>query len=259
MTTGLLLHLSAPLQSWGGPQGGRVRDTRPHPTRSALTGLIAAAQGRARGSDLTDLDQLHYTVRVDRPGTRLMDFHTVGGGYPKDRTVVTADGGRRGEALIFEDGYLADAAFTVAVTGPAHLIDQAEAALRNPVFPPYLGRRACPPDTPVLITKTPHAQAALEHIPLHRPAPPGQLTVPVTFISERPPADTPSLPPTRKVQDVPLPGRRWTSRPLWETRRDLPAHLCVGRGTNYLNALTTYRTTSSNATTWPEPHRSPHP
>ncbi|WP_424892225.1 type I-E CRISPR-associated protein Cas5/CasD [Streptomyces sp. XH2] len=243
MTTGLLLHLSAPLQSWGGPQGGRVRDTHPHPTRSALTGLIAAAQGRPRGSDLTDLDQLHYTLRIDRPGRRIPDFHTVGGGYPKDRTVINANGGRRGEALLFDDWYLADAAFTVAVTGPTPLIDQAEAALRSPVYPPHLGRRACPPDTPVLITTTPTPEAALEQFPLHRDPDPHRDTVTITFISEHPPPGNPHLPPTRSIQDVPLPKRTWTSRHLWESRRTLPNSLCAGRSTTYLNALTHYRTT----------------
>ncbi|WP_406220621.1 type I-E CRISPR-associated protein Cas5/CasD [Streptomyces decoyicus] len=241
MSAGLLLHLSAPQQSWGGPQGGNVRDTHPHPTRSALRGLIAAAQGRARGSDMTDLDALTYTVRVDRQGRRLMDFHTIGGGYPEEHTVMTANGGRRGSALLFEDWYLNDAAFTVAVTGPAPLIAQSAAALRNPVYPPYLGRRSCPPDTPVLIAQTEDAEAALDHLPLHRTAPRGADTVEVTFLSEHAPAQKPTLPHTRKIQDAPLPGRAWTTRKVWETPRQLPAGLCAGRGTAYLNALAEYR------------------
>ncbi|GAA3085171.1 hypothetical protein GCM10020000_84610 [Streptomyces olivoverticillatus] len=101
-----------------------------------------------------------------------MDYHTVGGGYPEAQTVINAKGGRWGNALIFEDWYLADAAFTIAVTGPTHLLDQTETALRNPVYPPHLGRRACQPDTPLLLTTTPHAEAALEHLPLHRDPPP---------------------------------------------------------------------------------------
>ncbi|HEY8981542.1 MAG TPA: type I-E CRISPR-associated protein Cas5/CasD, partial [Streptomyces sp.] len=124
MTTGLLLHLSAVIQFWGGPQGGSTRTSHPHPTRSGLTGLIAAAQGRPRGSDMSDLDQLTYTIRIDRPGHRLVDFHTVGGGYPKHRTLPTANGTHRGNALIRHDWYLHDAAFTIAVTGPPALLQQ---------------------------------------------------------------------------------------------------------------------------------------
>ncbi|MEW1675349.1 type I-E CRISPR-associated protein Cas5/CasD [Streptomyces noursei] len=241
MTAGLLLHLSGQLHHWGGPQGGQVRDTHPHPTRSGLRGLIAAAYGRARDADLSDLDLLTYTIRIDRPGRRQMDFHTVGGGYPKELTVLNANGSRRGSALLFEDWYLNDAAFTVAVTGPNDLIAQTANALRTPVFPPYLGRRSCQPDTPVLIAQVDDAEAALDHAPLHRPAPRATDTVHVTFLSEHPPHDTPALPPTRHVQDSPLPNRAWTNRKIWETRRPLPSKLCAGQGTAYLHALTTFR------------------
>ncbi|WP_031057212.1 type I-E CRISPR-associated protein Cas5/CasD [Streptomyces sp. NRRL F-5702] len=239
MTSGFHLHLTGPLQSYGGPQGGRVRDTRPHPTRSALTGMIAAAQGRARGTDLTDLDALTYTIRVDRPGERLRDWHTIGGGYPKHQTVMTANGNRRGDALTYEDYFLTDAAFTVAVTGPTQLIDQAAAALARPVFPPHLGRRACPPALPVLIATSTDPITDLDRLPLHREQPhKDQPTVDILFIAEHPPADEPHRPPTRHINDAPLPGRRYASRPVWETQRPLPAALCTGFGTPYLTALT---------------------
>ncbi|MGP3691000.1 type I-E CRISPR-associated protein Cas5/CasD [Streptomyces sp. IBSNAI002] len=239
MTPGLLLHLSG-MQFWGGPKGGTTRTSHPHPTRSGITGLLAAAQGRPRGSDLTDLDELTHTIRIDRPGQRLLDFHTVGGGQPKHQTVPTASGGHRGNALVFRDWYLHDAAFTVAVTGPAPLIDDLAAALRDPVYPPHLGRRACRPDTPVLITTTGHPDTALEHLPLHRNAPRTTESVPVTFLQEHPPA--PNTPHTRTIDDAPRPGRTWTTRRIWETTRHLPATRCAGLGTAYLNALTTHRT-----------------
>ncbi|MYV65252.1 type I-E CRISPR-associated protein Cas5/CasD [Streptomyces sp. SID2131] len=245
MTSGFHLHLTGPLQSYGGPQGGRVRDTHPHPTRSALTGMIAAAQGRPRGTDLTDLDALTYTIRVDRPGERLRDWHTVGGGYPKHQTVMTADGSRRGAAVIFEDYFLTDAAFTVAVTGPPALLDQAATALARPVFPPHLGRRACPPALPVLIGTSTDPITDLDRLPLHREQPrKDRPTVDILFIAEHPPADEPHRPPTRHISDAPLPDRRYAARPVWETRRSLPATLCTGYGTPYLTALTATRTTA---------------
>lgn len=246
MTHGLLLHLSGPLQSWGAAQGGRHRDTYPHPTRSALTGMIAAAMGRPRGSNLRDLDELSFTIRVDRPGARLRDWHTIGGGYPKHRTVMTADGGRRGDAVIFEDWYLTDAAFTVAVCGPETILAQAAAALQCPVFPPHLGRRSCPPDTPVLIGECDTAHAALQTLPLHRNAPTkGDTSVDILFLTEQPPHDKPETPATRNVADVALPGRTWTTRSLWETRCPMPAALCAGRGTAYLTALTQHQLTAA--------------
>ncbi|MFJ4151912.1 type I-E CRISPR-associated protein Cas5/CasD [Streptomyces galbus] len=240
MTPALLLHLSGP-QFWGGPQGGTTRTSHPHPTRSGINGLLAAAQGRPRGSDLSDLDHLSHTIRIDRPGQRLLDFHTVGGGHPKHHTVPTAEGGHRGNALVFRDWYLHDAAFTIAVTGPAPLIDDLATALRNPVYPPHLGRRACRPDTPVFITTTKNPDTALEHLPLHRPAPHTGDTVPVTFLSEH--APTPTTPHTHTIEDVSRPGRTFTTRRLWETTRHLPTTRCAGLGTAYLNALTAHHTT----------------
>ncbi|OIK08221.1 type I-E CRISPR-associated protein Cas5/CasD [Streptomyces monashensis] len=241
MTSGLLLHLSG-IQFWGGPQGGTTRTSHPHPTRSGITGLLAAAQGRPRGSDLTDLEQLTHTIRIDRAGQLLLDFHTVGGGRLKHETVPTAEGGHRGNALVFRDWYLHDAAFTIALTGPEPLIHDLAHALRHPVYPPHLGRRACRPDTPVLITTTDDPYSALEDLPLHRTAPRTGDTVPVIFLNEHPPTHT--TPHTRTIDDVPHPGRTFTTRRLWESTRHLPTTRCAGLGTTYLQALTSHRTTS---------------
>jgi CRISPR system Cascade subunit CasD len=45
--------------------------------------------------------------------------------------------------------YLADAVFVAAVEGDSTLLRELHAALRAPVYPPYLGRRSCPPSHPV--------------------------------------------------------------------------------------------------------------
>ncbi|CAM5315299.1 hypothetical protein SBADM41S_03773 [Streptomyces badius] len=45
--------------------------------------------------------------------------------------------------------YLADAVFVAAVEGEADLLAGLHAALRAPVYPPFLGRRSCPPAQPV--------------------------------------------------------------------------------------------------------------
>ncbi|MGW3009215.1 type I-E CRISPR-associated protein Cas5/CasD [Streptomyces sp. NPDC001219] len=239
---GLILHLSAPWQSWGAPTDHTVRPTHQYPTRSGLTGLIASALGRPRDFANTDLNQLTYTVRVDRAGHREMDFHTIGGGYPRAMTPATADGKRRKEGegtLLTERWYLADAAFTVAATGPADVITLASEALAAPVYAPYLGRRSCPPDTPLLIRTTDNDPAAeLHRMPLHANAPRGADTVTVKFIHET--APEPSAHPTATLRDIPGPGRTWTSRDIWETHVNLPASLCAGAGTDWINALTSY-------------------
>ncbi|MFE0136972.1 type I-E CRISPR-associated protein Cas5/CasD [Streptomyces sp. NPDC059037] len=240
--TGFLMHLSAPWQSWGAPADFKVRPTSRYPSRSGLTGLLASALGRPRDHQNEDLAALRYTIRVDRPGDREMDFHTIGGGYPRELTPPTANGTRKkaGEGtLLTERWYLADAAFTVAVTGPDDVTDLAALALAQPVFAPYLGRRSCPPDTPVLLrTGLADPTGELDRAPLHRQAPRGKDAIEVTFIHDTPP--TPDAPATTTVRDVPGPDRTFTTRDIWETRRTLPATLCAGLGTAWINALTTY-------------------
>ncbi len=79
---GLLIRLAGPLQSWGEHSVFTHRDTLRYPTRSGVIGIFAAAEGRPRGEPLSDYDALRLTVRIDRPGTVIRDFHTIGGGYP---------------------------------------------------------------------------------------------------------------------------------------------------------------------------------
>ncbi|MFF0416407.1 type I-E CRISPR-associated protein Cas5/CasD [Kitasatospora sp. NPDC004745] len=248
---GLLVHLAAPMQSWGSPSQFGTRLTYPYPTRSAMTGLFACALGLPRGSDLSDLAGLRYTVRIDRPGRLLRDYHTTGGGYPREKTVITAAGGRRPlkeATLQSERWYLADAAFTVAVTGPPATTDKLADALRHPVWHPYLGRRSCPPTAPILITTTGDPAADLLRLPLHREPEhprPGMAEgcVEVVFVHDTDPGT--GHPPVTQVRDhLPTDGtRRFASRPLWETRHTFTHAQHAGTGTAWISALTTYTRT----------------
>jgi CRISPR system Cascade subunit CasD len=245
--TGLLLRLAGPMQSWGEHSTFSTRDTARVPTRSALIGLICATQGRRRGDPLDDLAQLRFTIRVDRPGTMMQDFHTVGGGLPPARTVPTADGKRRpaGKATIISRRfYLADAAFTVAATGPTLLIEDIARAVQRPVWAPYLGRRSCPAEQPLLLHgPLPDPIAGLDQIPLNRRRPRQEGTVPVEFVTDAPPPGS-DQPHQLTLNDVPVDGhphrRRYLSRQVYVTTRRLPAGLCAGAGTDYLNALHSY-------------------
>lgn len=144
----LLLHLHGPLQSWGGPARFSQRPTGTTPTKSAIVGLLAAASGRPRGSDISDISELVMTVRADRPGRLLRDYHTVGADYPKGRRLRNAEGKERSDALVTERYYLADAAFTVALTGDDAFVASLDQSLRNPRWSLALGRRSCPPAEP---------------------------------------------------------------------------------------------------------------
>ncbi|MFG2063641.1 type I-E CRISPR-associated protein Cas5/CasD [Micromonospora sp. NPDC048871] len=242
--TGLLLRLAGPMQSWGDHSTFSVRDTAKVPTRSAMIGIIAAAQGFPRGKSLDDFAALRFTVRVDRPGTIMYDFHTVGGGLPTDRTVPTAEGKRRqagAGTIVSRRFYLADAVFVVAVTGPEALIDEVHAGLSRPVWAPYLGRRSCPVEHPFLLCG-PISDAAhhLDHLPLNRRRPvSNEDTVTVDFVTEEPSDDGAASRLT--LNDVPVDlhphRRRYRTRQVHITTRTLPADLCAGIGVGYLTAL----------------------
>ncbi|WP_159945303.1 type I-E CRISPR-associated protein Cas5/CasD [Nocardiopsis sp. FR6] len=161
----LLLRLAGPLQAWATrPEYGR-RETQGRPTKSGVLGLLAAAQGRPRGEDITDLVGLTMAVRVDQAGELLRDYHTTSDhrGIPLPSTQVNAKGEQKltspaKSTYVTQRFYLQDAVFVVALAGPAPLIAGLTAAVRNPAFPLALGRRSCPPTQPVLLTPPDQAE-----------------------------------------------------------------------------------------------------
>ncbi|MCH3949217.1 MAG: type I-E CRISPR-associated protein Cas5/CasD [Olsenella sp.] len=133
----LLLELSGPLQSWGDSSRYVKRGTRWEPTKSGVVGMLASALGRSREDKLDDLSSLEYGVRLDQPGTLLVDFQT-------ERPL-----GDTNKAMpLSYRYYLADAKFLVALAGDATWLQELDGALRHPGWPLFLGRRSCPPDTP---------------------------------------------------------------------------------------------------------------
>ncbi|MFJ1843207.1 type I-E CRISPR-associated protein Cas5/CasD [Streptomyces sp. NPDC088146] len=135
----LLMRLAGPLQSWGSTARFVRRTTETAPTKSGVVGLLAAAQGRRRDADLSDLAELEFGVRIDQPGTRLRDFQTA---HHSDTLKAMP---------LSERFYLADAVFVAGVSGEAALVQRLYEALMEPVFLPYLGRRSCPPSEPITI------------------------------------------------------------------------------------------------------------
>lgn len=134
--TVLLLRLAGPMQSWGTSSRFTTRETRLEPSKSGVLGLLAAAQGRPRDSDLSDLAALRFGVRVDQPGTVMVDFQTA-----QDR-----DGG---SLPLSHRYYIADAAFLAGVEGDPTLLGALARALESPEFPLFLGRRGYPASHPV--------------------------------------------------------------------------------------------------------------
>jgi CRISPR system Cascade subunit CasD len=145
----VLLRLEGPLQSWGTQGRFSIRDTDAEPSKSGVLGLVAAALGVVRGDDaaLAELAGLRMAVRVDAEGHPLRDYHTVGAGRFRGRPQRVYGAGH--DTVLTERHYLADASFLVALGGDADLVERIVHALQHPVWPPFLGRRACPPAAPI--------------------------------------------------------------------------------------------------------------
>ena len=171
MPNTLFLRLEGPLQSWGERARWSIRDTAPEPTKSGVVGLLGCALGWESDDSLRELsDAIRIGVRCDRPGTVLVDYHTVSGG------VMSAEGKVKRNATTHEPetvvsyrAYLCDASFLVAVESGLAWIERLEQALQAPVWPVYLGRKSCPPSRPVLegVGDFPGLKEALSHWPLH--------------------------------------------------------------------------------------------
>ena len=138
MTT-LVLRLAGPMQSWGTRSRFAYRSTDPQPSKSAVLGLLAAAQGRRRTEAVEDLAGLRFGVRVDQPGQVVRDFQTA-------RTLHSGD-----PMPLTHRYYLCDAVFVAAVEGAPDLVGALADAVRRPVFPLFLGRRSCPPAQPLYV------------------------------------------------------------------------------------------------------------
>lgn len=141
----LLLRLAGPMQSWGTTSRFDQRDTGKEPSKSGVVGLLAAALGIDRNNweDLEPLTHLTMGVRHDRPGVLKRDYQTA-------QNIISADRSKVHETAVTTRDYLADAVFLVGLEGrDRQLLERAQAALQNPVWPLALGRKSYVPAEPV--------------------------------------------------------------------------------------------------------------
>jgi CRISPR system Cascade subunit CasD len=154
----LALLLDAPMQSWGFASRFTRLTTALHPTRSGIFGMIAAAMGIDKHGEtepalLARFGTLRVTVvslpRQDYRGRdrliqRLDDYHTVTG-------IRTADGQVQEKRTVLSNRhYLLDARFGVLLAGDSSLLSEFHAALENPRWGIWFGRKCCLPASPVL-------------------------------------------------------------------------------------------------------------
>ena len=173
--------IDAPLQSWGASSRFQRRETESLPTKSAMVGLLAAALGIDKSDpdeagQLAPLAALRFSVlRWPKPcpALRLADFHTVGGGWhdqwQADKTNLRAKlqiprkagGGSPFGTVITRRTYLSDARFVPLFQGARELLDRCSAALEDPVWGVWFGRKACLPASPLAPVVAADAKAAL--------------------------------------------------------------------------------------------------
>ena len=168
----LALYLRAPLQSWGASSKFGDRGTLDAPTRSGLTGLLAAACGVDKNDEVRDRDWLARAARLSfevvgfKRGDRMTDYHTVGARYDENdpwqrRMIPTkAENGKpRGTDITHRD-YLSDSVFGAVLSGDDALVAEMAEALENPVWGVWLGRKSCIPTEPVFAGVFESAEAA---------------------------------------------------------------------------------------------------
>jgi CRISPR system Cascade subunit CasD len=145
----LILVLQGPMQSWGLQGKFDHRDTASMPTKSGIVGMLGAALGveRADRVGIAELAALPMSVICVKRGELMTDFHTVGCSK-SDKGIPKADGGYT-QAVTHRD-YLCDATFAVVITGDGEFMDRIAAALDNPKWGLFLGRKSCLPTRPIL-------------------------------------------------------------------------------------------------------------
>ena len=170
----LTFTLAAPMASFGALAGNERRGTLDRPGHSLLVGLIGAALGlRREDPQLPALsDAARFAVLQGSRGAPLRDYHTVQTVPSRRRTLHATrrealSTGPVETALLTERDYVTDALFFAAMTldanAPVTLAD-CQAALLNPHFTLYLGRKSCPlalPLAPYLRSDCADAEDAL--------------------------------------------------------------------------------------------------
>ena len=209
----LILKLQGVMQAWGEHTFEGLRPSTNFPTRSALTGLLAACLGIDRNDRQQQqalANSFLYAVRQDETEhsvIKMTDYHTV-----KDAREDYV-GLKSHDTIITQREYLLDAAFTVAIwntEGADYSLEQLKAAVCQPRYTPFLGRRSCPITRPLYDS---HVQAinSDEALKLIEPV------AGVIYSEDDVPEILGRKTPRHKVRDVPLPDqpRQFASRMVY--------------------------------------------
>lgn len=162
------LHLAGPIQSWAGPALVKTRvDTDRAPSERAIRGLLAGTWGVPRDVQIpSEITDSKIEISTLSPGEVIRDFQTISNRVGEEKylnrigrvlnrgkrppAVNVADNG--GFQSIVRRTYLADARFLVLVTGRTdEETQEIYDHLLEPVWSPYLGRKAFTPTFPFIL------------------------------------------------------------------------------------------------------------
>ena len=175
----LIFQLYGAMASWGEIAVGGDRHSYSHPSKSAITGLIAAALGICREEDDRQMrlaESISMAVRVDAMGQLLRDYHTTQVPPAKGNIVHET---RKSEleaqdlsTILSSRDYYCDAAYTVAISlneDAPYTLAEIRDNLRYPTFTLYLGRKSCPLSIPLnpLIVSALDLKAAFCQVPVN--------------------------------------------------------------------------------------------
>ncbi|MDR1926126.1 MAG: type I-E CRISPR-associated protein Cas5/CasD [Endomicrobium sp.] len=152
MQNTLVLYFDAPIQSWGCHTYEDDRPTELFPTRSAITGLLAACLGidRENQEEIISLDKSYkVAVIVEKQGIRKEDYQTI-----RNAPLVSRETNKH--AIISRKSYIFDGKFIVLLqfsNNAEYNIEKIISAIKKPVFTPFLGRRSCPITCPLFINE----------------------------------------------------------------------------------------------------------
>jgi CRISPR system Cascade subunit CasD len=150
----LVFQLYGPMCAWGDIAVGETRRSAPHPSKSAILGLVAAALGIMRTDENTHkamASAYGFAIKVLSSGTLLVDYHTVQ--VPAQRRGAKFRT-RKDELAEFKLGtllssreYRCDAAYVAALwieREPVPFsLEELGKALITPKFMLYMGRKSC--------------------------------------------------------------------------------------------------------------------
>ena len=206
----LILRLEGPLQAWDDASKWDERGTWDFPSKSGVVGLIGCAMGLGRGSPvLEELNRaLIMAVRADRIGTVTTDFQTVTGSPLRN-----AEGKPKttGNTLISRRAYLQDACFTVVLEMSEDWHKRIVAALSDPKWCMYLGRKTCVPSRPILECAEPEYADLMDA--LRRCPPADRAVFPMPFETE---VQTDALSDLTRADSLVRADRGFARRRVWK-------------------------------------------